>query len=486
MRNIWINGMMGLIVGDALGMPVQFISRKELKSRPVKTMEGYGTYNLPPGTWSDDSSMALATFDSIREKGEVDYADIMERFVRWTFYGEYTPEGKAFDQGNTCMEAICNFVRDKDYKNCGKTGEWANGNGALMRIMPACLYAYEKVAAKEWELSQALECVHQVSALTHNHLRSKMACGIYYFMVSNIIEGDGSLTERLQKGVDDAVRFYYGDIANYLELAYYTRLFYLDEFLKSDEDEIRSSGYVVDSLEAAVWSLIATDNFEEALLKAVNLGDDADTVGAIAGGLAGLYYGYENVPDEWKGQIIRGDEIIALCEMMEDADRNLSIKLTSDDLEDGTRLEKAIKVFNSERTKEHLIDTMIILRDSYVWIPCNAIMSEADQARFIEMIESTEEGTIVGKTFSNNDNIRMVPDILQKGEFFFFPVFSNIQTMGEYGNNFSKVQKHFLEAVQMAKTNEKKLEGIVINAFSDPMIIDSELFEVIENMKSSL
>ena len=106
---------MGVVVGDALGMPVQFVDRVELKNNPVETMEGYGTYNMPPGTWSDDSSMALATFDSIRDKGDIDYSDIMERFVRWNFYGEYTPAGKAFDQGNTCMEAICNFVRDKNY-----------------------------------------------------------------------------------------------------------------------------------------------------------------------------------------------------------------------------------------------------------------------------------------------------------------------------------------------------------------------------------
>ena len=318
MKNIWVNGMMGVVVGDALGMPVQFVDRVELKNNPVETMEGYGTYNMPPGTWSDDSSMALATLDSIREKGDIDYTDIMERFVRWNFYGEYTPVGKAFDQGHTCMEAICNFVRDKNYKICGKTGEWANGNGALMRIMPACLYAYKKVATKEWELKQALECVHQMSALTHNHLRSKMACGIYYFMISNIIENSGTLPERLQNGVDDAVRFYHEDIVNYVELAYYTRLFHLDEFAKCSEDTIKSSGYVVDSLEAAIWSLITTKSLEEALLKAVNLGDDTDTVGAIAGGLAALFYGYESVPEMWRKQIIKAEEIMALCEIMED------------------------------------------------------------------------------------------------------------------------------------------------------------------------
>ncbi len=318
MQKIWVNGMMGVVVGDALGMPVQFSDRAELKMNPVKKMEGYGTYHMPPGTWSDDSSMALATLDSIREKGEVNYSDIMERFFKWLFFGEYTPAGKAFDQGNTCVEAICNYIEGKDYRTCGKTGERANGNGALMRIMPACLYVYEKLMSKEWNLEQALECVHQISALTHNHLRSKIACGIYYFMVKNIIEGCGSLLERLQSGVDDAMDFYHGDIANYAELPHFTRLFDLGEFAKNDEDTIKSSGYVIDSLEAAIWSLITTDTLEEGLLKAVNLGDDSDTIGAIAGGLAVLFYGYESVPEEWRKQIIKENEIIALCEIMQE------------------------------------------------------------------------------------------------------------------------------------------------------------------------
>ncbi|MBQ7955322.1 MAG: ADP-ribosylglycohydrolase family protein [Lachnospiraceae bacterium] len=318
MKNIWVNGMMGVVVGDVLGMPVQFVDRAELNNKPVKTIQGYGTYNMPPGTWSDDSSMALATLDSIREKGEVNYSDIMGKFVEWMCFGKYTPAGKAFDQGNTCVEAICKYIGEKDYKTCGKTGEWANGNGALMRIMPACLYAYEKVCNKEWDLKQAMECVHQVSALTHNHRRSKMACGIYYFMVKNIIEGCASLPERLQSGVDDAVDFYHEDIGNYVELACYTRLFQLDEFAKCSEDEIKSSGYVVDSLEAAIWSLITTDTLEEGLLRAVNLGGDTDTIGAIAGGLAVLYYGYDNVPIEWRKQIIKETEIISLCEVMEE------------------------------------------------------------------------------------------------------------------------------------------------------------------------
>ena len=299
------------MIGDALGLPVQFIERGELKKNPVMTMSGFGTYDMPPGTWSDDSSMALATLSSIQDKQTIDLNDIMIRFGYWLMYGEYTPFGKAFDIGNTCLAAIKRYAITEDIYTCGMTGEWANGNGALMRIMPVCLFAYEKVKRGEWSLKDALENIHQVSALTHNHLRSKIACGMYYFMVSNIIDGEGSLLERLQNGVNDAIRYYHEDASNYGELAYYERVFYLDRFADCKEAEIKSSGYVVDSLEAAIWSLITTDSFKEALLKAVNLGDDTDTVGAITGGLPALYYGYENIPKEWL-------EVIVKKEMVED------------------------------------------------------------------------------------------------------------------------------------------------------------------------
>lgn len=316
--NLWIDGVMGVVIGDALGMPVQFLSREDVQAGPITEMDAFGTYDMPAGTWSDDSSMALATLDSIREKSGIDCDDIMWKFIDWTSKGAYTPAGKAFDQGGTCMEAICNYVRKKNYKSCGKTGEWANGNGALMRIMPVCLYSYIQYKNEKMSLEEALECVHQVSALTHNHLRSKMACGIYFFMAMAILDEGGSLIERLQIGIDNAKRFYKSDVINLVEWSRFGRMTNLIEFVGVSENEIKSSGYVVDSLEAAVWSLITTKTFEEGLLRAVNLGDDTDTVGAIAGGLAALYYGYENIPVSWKNAIIKSEEIITLCELIEE------------------------------------------------------------------------------------------------------------------------------------------------------------------------
>ena len=311
-RNIWLDGIMGVIVGDALGDPVQFMSRDEILQRtrgPVTGMESGGAYNMPEGTWTDDGSMTLATLDSIRELGVIDPEDIMTRFVDWYEDGEYTPFGKAFDMGNTCSDAIERFEREHDPKTCGGTTEHSNGNGSLMRILPACLYAY----AKSLPADAAVRTVHEVSGLTHDHLRSKIACGLYYFCACAVLDEEGSLTERLQKGLDKGFAYYEGDIRNRVELAYYGRLRDLPELAAAPESSIRSTGYVVDTIEASIWSLITTDSFRDCELKAVNLGDDADTVGAIAGGLAGLYYGYDAIPSEWLSVIKRREWIEEMC-----------------------------------------------------------------------------------------------------------------------------------------------------------------------------
>ena len=138
MKNIWLDGIMGVAVGDALGVPVEFSSRNDLKINPVRKMEGYGTYNVPDGTWSDDSSMTLAMLDSL--KNGYKPADIMEKFADWLLNGKYTPLGEVFDVGITCRKAILHYLKEQDITKCGGAGERDNGNGSLMRIMPICLY----------------------------------------------------------------------------------------------------------------------------------------------------------------------------------------------------------------------------------------------------------------------------------------------------------------------------------------------------------
>lgn len=313
-KNIWLSGIMGVVVGDALGVPVQFMSRAEVKEKNVTGMVGYMTFNLPEGSWSDDSSLTLATLSSIKERGCIDCEDIMKRFVDWFDDGKYTPYGYPYDIGNTCKKAIRRFKNGYDRFQCGCRDENSNGNGSLMRIMPACLFVYESVKQGVLKEEEGLHFIHEISALTHAHLRSKMACGFYYFLVKAILDEEGSLVERLQNGMDEAVDFYYRELENIFQVAHFERLFDLEEFGNTKEADIKSSGYLIDSMEAAVWSLITTESYEAALLKVINLGEDTDTIGAIAGGLAGLFYGYDNIPKEWKDCIVMKEWIEKLCD----------------------------------------------------------------------------------------------------------------------------------------------------------------------------
>lgn len=318
MKNIWKEGIFGVVVGDALGCPVQFESRDEVMAHPVTGMRGNGTFDLPAGSWTDDSSLTLALLDSIGDTGKLDLRHIMGNFVAWLDHGEYTPYGYAYDIGTGTMKAIWAYKREGDPFLCGGKSETNNGNGSLMRIMPACLYCY----AKKMNDVDALFAIHAVGSLTHAHIRANIACGLYYFMIHSVLNEEGSLTERLQKGLDRGFALYEEILEDTKELAYYDRLGDLKQFAETPEEDIRGSGYVVDTLETVVWALITTGSFEEALLKVVNLGLDTDTTGAITGGIAALFYGYEAIPAAWIERIKRKEWIEELCEK---AERSISI-----------------------------------------------------------------------------------------------------------------------------------------------------------------
>ena len=310
MRNIWKDGVMGVVTGDALGCPVQFEAREEVAAHPVTGMRGQGTFNLPAGSWTDDSSLTLALLESLKRLRCVDLNDIMENFIKWLDDGAFTPFGYAYDIGRGTMDGITRYKRNANPFACGSRDEWNNGNGSLMRILPACLFCIEKAM----EDDAAIQIIHQVGSLTHAHIRANIACGLYYFMAKEVLNGEGSLPVRLQNGLNQGFSYYEKHLEDHDNLRFYDRLRALDRFSAVPADRINSSGYVVDALEAAVWSLATTSSFENALLKAVNLGDDSDTVGAIAGGLAGLFYGYQAIPHAWLSAIQRREWIEKLCD----------------------------------------------------------------------------------------------------------------------------------------------------------------------------
>ena len=314
-KSLYLDGMMGLVVGDAIGVPVEFSSREEREQDPVKEMRGYGTYPVAKGSWSDDSSMALASLKALQDYG-ISLTKTMDNFVAWEQDGQFTPSGEVFDEGNTCSMAIYDYMKSKDVSTCGKRDEGSNGNGSLMRILPVCIYLKYMQDEGKIDDAGAVENVHDMSALTHAHIRSKMACGIYFFCVRELAERRGTISELLQKAVDLAFSFYEKEAASNAELDHFERIRDVDSLKGIPEGQIKSGGYVIESIEAALWCMLNTSSYEECVLKAVNLGHDTDTTAAIAGGLAGIYYGYDAIPEEWKHDIIRRQWIEDMCKAM--------------------------------------------------------------------------------------------------------------------------------------------------------------------------
>jgi ADP-ribosylglycohydrolase len=175
-------------------------------------MREYGTHEQPKGTWSDDSSMTLATIDSIKTLGRIEYKDIMDKFGDWCLYGDYTPFNDLFDIGAATTRAIVNYGRGAAPTLAGGDSENDNGNGSLMRILPICLFLYERQKKVCTSEDECIYVIHEASSMTHRHLRSLIGCGIYYFLVKAILDWQGSPLERLQEGMNNAYRGVVGEV----------------------------------------------------------------------------------------------------------------------------------------------------------------------------------------------------------------------------------------------------------------------------------
>ncbi|MBD2528514.1 ADP-ribosylglycohydrolase family protein [Nostoc flagelliforme FACHB-838] len=298
-----LSGLMGLCVGDALGVPVEFTSRAERVKSPVTTMQGYGTWNQPPGTWSDDSSLSFCLAECLCRGYSLDA--IANSFWRWYKEAYWTPRGDVFDIGQTTHTAIMRLKQGVVPHQAGGKVENSNGNGSLMRILPMA-YCHRNLT-----LSEQLARVHDVSAITHAHARSQMACGIYISIAVALLEGADLQTAYLQALQD--IQTIYSVREFLLEKPHFGRIF-SGEIAKVPVEEINSGGYVIDTLESSLWCLLNSSSYSEAVLKAVNLGGDTDTTAAVTGGLAGIYYGVENIPKQWMNQIARRQDIIYLAE----------------------------------------------------------------------------------------------------------------------------------------------------------------------------
>ena len=305
--------VIGHAVGDAMGVPTEFKSREKLLSNPVTDMVGFGSHSVPKGTWSDDTSMSIGTIDAIiNNNGEINLKDIMMNFYYWLKENKFTPHGEVFDAGSTCVKSVVNFSKSLDVTTCGLKDVYSNGNGSLMRIYPIALYAYYKGLLEE----EVIKLVNDASSLTHAHEISKLGCYIYTRYMMYLLSGS-SKEEAYKK-----VRMI--DYSSYDESAIkaYSRI--LDNNIANLKiDDIKSSGYIVDTLEASLWILLNSKDYKEAIIASTNIGNDTDTIGAITGSMAGIIFGIENIPSKWVDDLVKKDYLFDLAK---DFEKSLDIE----------------------------------------------------------------------------------------------------------------------------------------------------------------
>ena len=301
----FVDSLIGFAIGDAVGVPVEFTSRETLKVNPTTDMEEYGTHYQPKGTWSDDTSMTIATVYSMIENNTIDYNDIMYKFREWMTTGKYTATGRCFDVGGTCSSAIYHF-NGTNACECGLKEINSNGNGSLMRMLPIVYYCYYKKSND----NEIYNYVERLSSLTHGHAISVLGCYLYVKYMINLLNGMDKYDS-------------YESLKN-INLSFFDEntLNVYNHILKKDISkiklrDIKSSGYILDTLEAVLWTILNTRNYKDSILVSVNMGDDTDTVGAITGSISGLIYGINSIPLEWLENLKKKDELLELSSIFE-------------------------------------------------------------------------------------------------------------------------------------------------------------------------
>lgn len=293
-----IGAFLGFIVADAMGVPAEFTTRQARDEDPIFEMRGYEVYDQPPGTWSDDSSLLLCSIQTISEGYSIQ--KLAHYFIEWYRTGYMSAHGEIFDIGLATRIALSNIMMKVPLLLCGGDDEYSNGNGALMRILPFAFVLRDK------DFSYKLALITEVCSLTHRHPRSILACLIYVEFVINLISLDKYAAYEKTMNFISITNVFKKDFK------FYHRLF-SGEILVAERDEIKSTGYVVYSLESAIWSFMSTNNYDQAIVRAINLGGDTDTIGAITGGLAGVYYGFSAIPKDWLSYIVGQDKIYTVC-----------------------------------------------------------------------------------------------------------------------------------------------------------------------------
>lgn len=305
------DGIYGVIVGDMLGVPVEFSTQGERAADPVTGPRTGGPHDQPLGAWSDDTSLTLALADALASGYSLE--TISRNFIALWTQKKYTSHDWVFDIGTQTrlsLNILLKILESEDYEALEllhlEADEGTNGNGSLMRILPLYYYLKHKGIEKNFEI------IWQVSALTHQHVRAAIACTIYLIMLDELSREEAT-PKKAYKATKLRTKIWLetNPEAN-AERVHFERLLE-HNIAELPVDDIRSGGYVIETLEASFWSLLTTNSYETAVLKSINLGHDTDTTGAVTGGLAGFYYGYDAIPKEWLAVLPKRDEIDSIC-----------------------------------------------------------------------------------------------------------------------------------------------------------------------------
>ena len=299
-RNRYRGSLLGLAVGDALGTTLEFLSPGTFK--PIDDMVGGGPFRLKPGQWTDDTSMALCLAESLLECQGFDPVDQMERYVRWWREGYWSSTGACFDIGNTIAAALSSFL-DTGEAFAGSTDPRSAGNGSIMRLAPIPLYFAGDPA-------KAIEMAAQSSHTTHGTREAVDACRYLAALILGAVRGDSK--EKLLGEHFEPVLGIWREHRLAEKIAEIAE----GSYKHKDPPEICGTGYVVKSLEAALWAFQRSSSFREGALMAVNLGDDADTTGAVYGQLAGAFYGEAGIPKQWRNRVTYSREIQTLADRL--------------------------------------------------------------------------------------------------------------------------------------------------------------------------
>ena len=299
--------LMGLATGDAVGVSLEF--RMPGSFKPISDMVGGGTYRLAPGQWTDDTSMALCLAESLVEKNGFDPVDQLERYLRWWKEGHLSSTGECFDIGNTTRMALMQYERERT-PYCGSINPRQAGNGSIMRLAPVPLFFARNPR-------EAVERSGESSRTTHGTVACIDCCRYLGALIVGALEErskeelpserfcpvPGFWSERPLMGELDAVA--------------------AGSFKYAEPPTIQATGHVVKTLEAALWAFHRTDTYKDGCLKAVNLGDDADTVGAVYGQLAGAFYGERGIPESWRSLIHRKEMILGFADRLHELSRSI-------------------------------------------------------------------------------------------------------------------------------------------------------------------